>query len=88
MIEGEIEERFGRLDLYTRQFLELIRIKIIARNCGIASILNYQQNISFVNLEGEKLTIKATSKDEDDVLKAVFVHLEKLKRQKLENKSE
>lgn len=88
LIEGEIEERFGRLDLYTRQFLELIRIKIIARNCGIASILNYQQNISFVNLEGEKLTIKATSKDEDDVLKAVFVHLEKLKRQKLENKSE
>ena len=87
LVEGEIEERFGRLDLYTRQFLELIRIKIIARNCGIASILNYQQNISFVNLEGEKLTIKATSKDEDDVLKAVFAHLEKLKRQKLENKA-
>ncbi|TLD88707.1 transcription-repair coupling factor [Helicobacter sp. MIT 05-5294] len=82
LIEGEIEERFGRLDIYTRQFLDLIRIKIIARNCGIASILNYQQNISFVDLKGEKFTLKATSKDEDDLLKAVFGHLETLKSQK------
>lgn len=81
LIEGEIEERFGRLDLYTKQFLELIRIKIIARNYGIASILNYQQNISFVDLEGEKLTIKAISKDEEDLLKAVFEHLGNLKSQ-------
>lgn len=81
LIEGEIEERFGRLDIYTRQFLDLIRIKIIARNCGIASILNYQQNISFVDLEGEKLTIKAISKDEEDLLSAVFKHLESLRAQ-------
>lgn len=87
LIEGEIEERFGRLDLYTKQFLELIRIKIIARNYGIASILNYQQNISFVDLEGEKLTIKAISKDEEDLLKAVFEHLGNLKLQKSQNKS-
>ncbi len=82
LIEGEIEERFGRLDIYTRQFLDLIRIKIIARSCGVSSILNYQQNISFVDFKGEKITIKATSKDEDDLLKAVFGHLETLKSQK------
>ncbi|WP_416863943.1 transcription-repair coupling factor [Helicobacter ganmani] len=87
LIEGEIEERFGRLDVYTRQFLDLIRIKIIARNCGISSILNYQQNISFVDLKGEKLMIKAASKDEDDLLTAVFTHLESLKLKQLQNKS-
>lgn len=79
-IEGEIEERFGRLDIYTRQFLDLIRIKIVARNCGIASIMNYQQNISFTSNNGDKISIKASSKDEDDVLKAVFLHLEKLQK--------
>ncbi|TLD85240.1 transcription-repair coupling factor [Helicobacter sp. MIT 11-5569] len=78
-IEGEIEERFGRLDIYTRQFLDLIRIKIIARNCGIASIMNYQQNITFAPLDGDKINIKASSKDEDDVFKAVFEYLERLK---------
>ncbi|MBX7491324.1 transcription-repair coupling factor [Helicobacter turcicus] len=79
-IEGEIEERFGRLDVYTRQFLDLIRIKIIARNCGIANIMNYQQNITFTQVNGEKTSIKASSKDEDDVLKAVFIYLEKLNK--------
>ncbi|MCI5968075.1 transcription-repair coupling factor [Helicobacter sp.] len=79
-IEGEIEERFGRLDIYTRQFLDLIRIKIIARECGITSIMNYQQNISFTSNNGDKTSIKASSKDEDDVLKAVFLHLEKLQK--------
>lgn len=78
-IEGEIEERFGRLDIYTRQFLDLIRIKIIARSCGIASIMNYQQNITFTSFDGDKTSIKASSKDEDDVLKAVFEYLEKLR---------
>ncbi|WP_299547358.1 transcription-repair coupling factor [uncultured Helicobacter sp.] len=79
-IESEIEERFGRLDVYTRQFLDLIRIKIIARECGIVNIMNYQQNITFTKLSGEKINIKASSKDEDDVLKAVFGFLSKLQK--------
>lgn len=78
-IEGEIEERFGRLDLYTRQFLDLIRIKIIARNCGIVHIMNYQQNITITYGNGEKVGLKVQSKDEDDVLKAVFAYLEGIK---------
>ena len=76
LIESEIEERFGRLDIYTRQFLDLIRIKILCKNSGIASVLNYEQNITLISTSGEKRIIKANSKDEDDILKAVF---EKLK---------
>lgn len=78
-LEAEIEERFGRLDIYTRQFLDLIRIKIIARDCGIANIMNFQQNITFSDLQGKKVSVKASSKDEDDILKAVFAHLENIK---------
>ncbi len=78
-LEGEIEERFGRLDLYTRQFLDLIRIKIIARNCGVVKIMNYQQNVTLEKSSGEKLTLKSASKDEDDILKAVFESLESLR---------
>ncbi|MDY3113214.1 MAG: transcription-repair coupling factor, partial [Helicobacter sp.] len=75
LIESEIEERFGRLDIYTRQFLDLIRIKILCKNSGIASVLNYEQNITLISTSGEKRIIKANSKDEDDILKAVFKKL-------------
>ena len=78
-LEAEIEERFGRLDIYTRQFLDLIRIKIIARNCGIANVMNFKQSITFSNLQGEKVNIKADSKDEDDILRAVFAYLKEKK---------
>lgn len=78
-IESEIEERFGALDIYTKQFIALIVIKIKARKQGIINILNYQQNITFVDLQGEKTTIAAKSKDEEDILESVMKYLESLK---------
>ena len=78
-IESEIEERFGALDIYTKQFIALIVIKIKARKQGIINILNYQQNITFVDTKGEKTTIAAKSKDEEDILESVMKYLESLK---------
>lgn len=78
-IEHEIEERFGRLDIYTKQFLELICIKIKAKMAKISSISNYGQNISFVDEEGKRSVINAVSKDEEDILKAVNEELERRK---------
>lgn len=78
-IESEIEERFGALDIYTKQFIALIVIKIKARKQGIINILNYQQNITFVDLQVEKTTIAAKSKDEEDILESVMKYLESLK---------
>lgn len=78
-IESEIEERFGALDIYTKQFIALIVIKIKARKRGIINILNYQQNITFVDTKGEKTTIAAKSKDEEDILESVMKYLESLK---------
>ena len=74
-IESEIEERFGSLDIYTKQFIGLIIIKIKARMRDIVSVLNYQQNITFMDSKGEKKTIVAKSKDEEDILEAVMEYL-------------
>ncbi len=75
-IEGEIEDRFGKLDVYTKQFLSLIIIKILALN-KFKSISNYEQNIQFTALNDEKELIKAKSKDDDDILEAILTHLRK-----------
>ncbi|EAK0876870.1 DEAD/DEAH box helicase [Campylobacter coli] len=75
-IEGEIEDRFGKLDLYTKQFLMLIIIKILALG-KIKTISNFEQNIQFVKINDEKEFIKARSKDDDDIIEAVLTHLRK-----------
>lgn len=75
-IESEIEDRFGKLDIYTKQFLSLITIKILALN-KFKSISNYEQNIQFTALNDEKELIKAKSKDDDDILEAILTHLRK-----------
>ncbi|ARJ57326.1 DEAD/DEAH box helicase [Campylobacter cuniculorum] len=76
-IEGEIEDRFGKLDTYTQQFLALINIKILAHK-KYKSISNYEQNIQFTNFHNQKEIIKAKSKDDDDIITAVLTHLRKV----------
>ncbi|EAL9093012.1 transcription-repair coupling factor [Campylobacter coli] len=75
-IEGEIEDRFGKLDLYTKQFLMLIIIKILALG-KFKTISNFEQNIQFVKINDEKEFIKARSKDDDDIIEAVLTYLRK-----------
>ena len=75
-IKAEIEDRFGKLDLYTKQFLALIRIKILASG-KFKAISNYMQNIQLIKINDEKEVIKAKSKDEDDILEAILVYLRK-----------
>ena len=75
-IEAEIEDRFGKLDTYTKQFLALIIVKILALN-KFKSISNFEQNIQFTHLDGTKELIKAKSKDDDDILEAILVFLRK-----------
>jgi len=74
-IEAEIIDRFGKLDLYTKNFLDIIVIKILAFEKGIKSIMNYNQNITFIYNSDEKKLIKSKSRDEDDILKAIFEFL-------------
>jgi transcription-repair coupling factor (superfamily II helicase) len=75
VIEEEIEDRFGKLDINTKQFLQLIEIKIKALNKNITNISNYEQNISFTYTDEKKEMVKSTSKDDDDIINAVLKYL-------------
>ncbi len=76
-IGAEIEDRFGKLDAYTKQFLDIIVIKILACEQGFKSVSNYEQNISLTKIDGTKVILKSRSKDDDDVLAQTLVYLRK-----------
>ncbi|EGK8007684.1 DEAD/DEAH box helicase [Campylobacter lari] len=75
-IESEMNDRFGRPDIFTKQFLDLIIIKILASK-HYKLVSNYEQNICFVKDDESKEIIKAKSKDDDDVIEAILMHLRK-----------
>ena len=76
-IGAEIEDRFGRLDTYTKQFLDLIIIKILASDLGYASVMNYEKTITLSRADGEKTRLESHSRDDDDVLDALLKFLRK-----------
>jgi transcription-repair coupling factor (superfamily II helicase) len=74
-IEEEIIDRFGELDNPTKQFFELMVIKLLSLDKKIKSIMNYGQNITITYLNDSKESIKSASKDDDDIIKAVLFYL-------------
>ena len=76
-IEEEMCDRFGALDVPTKQFLELIVLKIMGMAQQIVSIANYQQTITLTYENGTKETLHARSKDDDDILATVLECLRK-----------
>jgi len=76
-IEEEMEDRFGKPDIYTKQFIELIIIKILGLNLGISNISSYEMNITFTKSDDTKETIKSPSKDDDDIIATTLRYLRK-----------
>ncbi|MEJ2414862.1 MAG: CarD family transcriptional regulator [Sulfurimonas sp.] len=74
-IEEELIDRFGELDVVTKQFIELMVIKLLALAKKIKTVMNYGQNITFTYLNDSKETIKSDSKDDDDIIKATLFYL-------------
>ncbi|WP_321779013.1 DEAD/DEAH box helicase [Sulfurimonas sp.] len=74
-IEEEIIDRFGELDNPTKQFFELMVIKLLSLEKKIKSIMNYGQNITISYTNNSKESIKSNSKDDDDIIKAVLFYL-------------
>ncbi len=74
---AEIEDRFGKLDAYTKQFLDIIVIKILACEQGFKSVSNYEQNISLTKIDDTKVILKSRSKDDDGVLAQTLAYLRK-----------
>ncbi len=77
IIEEEMEDRFGKPDNVTKQFLELILIKIYALNKAIKQISSYGINITFVKSDDTKENIKSPSKDDDDIISTTLQYLRK-----------
>lgn len=78
-IEEEMIDRFGKLDTMTKQFLEIIVIKIRAAACGIERISSYEQNITIEYPESKEY-LKAPSKDDDDILTTTAAYLKERER--------
>ena len=78
-IQEEVIDRFGELDAPTRQFFELMEMKLLALDKKIKNISNYGQNITFVYKNDSKESIKSESKDDDDIIKSVLYYLRNAK---------
>ncbi len=78
-IESEIADRFGKLDTITRQFIDVMVMKVIAREKGISKVSSYGEKvfIEFQDERKERVVLKSHSKDDDDIIAAAMQYLKK-----------
>ncbi|GAA7660046.1 transcription-repair coupling factor [Helicobacter pylori] len=74
-IHEEIEDRFGKIDDLSTQFLQIITLKILANQLGIIKLSNFNQNITIAYSDEKKESLKAPSKDDNDILETLLKHL-------------
>ncbi len=71
-IEKEIVDRFGKVDKETQNFIDKIKIKVLAKNKNIKSISNFGANITIIYNDDKKELIKAPAKDDEIILETIF----------------
>ncbi|KNX44533.1 transcription-repair coupling factor [Helicobacter pylori] len=74
-IHEEIEDRFGKIDDLSAQFLQIITLKILANQLGIIKLSNFNQNITLTYNNEHKESLKSPSKDDNDILETLLKHL-------------
>jgi len=76
-IETEIADRFGKLDTITRQFIDVIVMKVLAREKGISKVSSYGENvyIEFREEGKDRVILKSRSKDDDDIIATAMGYL-------------
>lgn len=78
-IEEEVNDRFGKPDTPTKQFFEIMVIKLLCIEKKIKMVSNFNQNITIEYQSGVKETLQSKSKDDDDLIGAVLQYLRGLK---------
>ncbi|MCB4760745.1 MAG: DEAD/DEAH box helicase [Sulfurovum sp.] len=80
-IENEIADRFGKLDTITRQFIDVMVMKVLAREQEISKVSSYGENIfiEFAQEDKARVTLKARSKDDDDIIITAMGYLKEKK---------
>lgn len=76
-IEIEIEDRFGKPDTITRQFIDMMVIKVLAKAKQISKVSSYGENVfmEFIDENKERLILKSPSKDDDDIIATAMGYL-------------
>ena len=78
-IEEEIADRFGRLDRVSRQFIDVMVIKVLSREKGVSKVSSYGERVFVEYADGRERTIlKAQSKDDDDIVRKALEFLRSL----------
>jgi transcription-repair coupling factor (superfamily II helicase) len=69
-IEEEIIDRFGALDTPTKQFIDVMNLKVLAKKEGISKISSYNNKvfIEYVDQTKPRTILEAKSRDDDDIL--------------------
>jgi len=78
-IEEEIADRFGKLDTITRQFIDVIVMKVLAREQRISKVSSYGEKvfIEFSDEQKERLILRSPSKDDDDIIATAMAYLKR-----------
>jgi len=74
-IESECSERFGKADKESANFFTLMVIKVLALEHQVKTVTSYGQNVTLVMQNEQKVSIKAQSKDDEDILEAALQYL-------------
>ena len=76
-IEAEIADRFGKLDEVTRAFIDVMVIKVLAKEQGISKVSSYGERvfIEFVDQSRDRVVLNSYSKDDDDIIATAMEYL-------------
>jgi len=78
-IEAEIADRFGKLDTITRQFIDVMVLKVLAKEQKITKISSYGEKvfIEYMDESKDRVILKSPSKDDDDIIATAMGYLKK-----------
>jgi transcription-repair coupling factor (superfamily II helicase) len=76
-IESEIADRFGKLDIISRQFIDVMIMKVLAKEQRISKVSSYGEKvfIEFMDESKPRVTLKSYSKDDDDLIATAMGYL-------------
>ncbi len=79
-IEEEIADRFGKLDTVTKQFIDIMVIKVLALKAKVSKVSSYEQRvfIEFAIKEQDRVILQSPSKDDDDIIATALEYLRRL----------
>ena len=75
-IETEIADRFGKLDVISRQFIDVMVMKVLAREQKITKVANAGEKVFIEFADGrDRVMLKAYTKDDDDLIACAMGYL-------------